>query len=104
MSGAAHVTQAESVILGALWRCGPLTPAGLQAEVKRLQPWADTTVKTLLARLIHKRIVRAERIDGVVRYRPLIEREAYVDAEVAALVDRLFEGDRKALAAYLARR
>ena len=101
MTGAVHVTQAESVILGALWRRGPLTPARLQTEVKAVQPWAGTTIKTLLARLIHKRIVRSERHDGVIRYRPLVERAAYVDAEVQALLDRLFEGDRAALIAFL---
>ncbi len=95
-----HVTQAESVVLGALWRLGPLPPARLQAEVKAVQPWADTTIKTLLARLIHKRIVKSERHEGVIRYRPLIERTAYVDAEVQELLDRLFDGDRAELIAH----
>jgi predicted transcriptional regulator len=101
MSRAAHVTQAESVILGALWRHGGLPPARLYAEVRAMQPWAETTIKTLLARLIHKRIVRAERTGGVVRYAPMIERDDYVEAEVADLVARLFNGDRRALVAYL---
>ena len=101
MTGPWHITQAESVVLGALWRHGPLTPAGLQAEVKAAQPWASATIKTLLARLIHKRIVRSERHDGVVRYRPLIEREAFVEAEVQALLDRLFDGDPAPLVALL---
>jgi len=101
VKGAVHITEAESVILAALWRLGPLPPARLQAEVKAVQPWAGTTIKTLLARLIHKRIVRSERHDGVIRYRPLIERAAYVEAEVQALLDRLFDGDRAALIALL---
>lgn len=103
MTGPIHITRAESVVLGALWRCGPLTPARLQEEVKAVQPWADTTIKTLLARLIHKQIVRAERHDRAVSYRPLIERGAYVEAEVQDLVDRLFDGDPGALAAFLKR-
>jgi len=103
MTGPVHITPAESVILGALWRHGALTPARLQEEVKAVQPWAETTIKTLLARLIHKRIVRSERRDGAIRYRPLIERGAYVESEVNALVDRLFDGDRGALARFLER-
>jgi predicted transcriptional regulator len=101
VTGPWHITQAESVVLGALWRHGPLTPARLQSEVKAVQPWAGATIKTLLARLIHKRIVRSERHDGVIRYRPLVEREAYVEAEVRALLDRLFDGDPAALVALL---
>jgi predicted transcriptional regulator len=95
------VTEAESVVLGPLWRLGPLTPARLMQEVKAVQPWADTTIKTLLARLARKRVVAAERTEGVVRYRALIARDVYVEAEVQALAERLFDGDRAALLAWL---
>jgi predicted transcriptional regulator len=97
----AHITAAEAVVLGPLWRCGPLTPSRLLAEVKTVQPWADTTIKTLLARLIQKKVVRSERQDGVVRYWPLVERQSYVDSEIRALVGRLFDGDEVALLALL---
>ena len=96
-----HVTEAEAVVLGPLWRLGPLTPARLMQEVKAVQPWADTTIKTLLARLARKKAVAAERLEGAVRYRALIAREAYVEAEVRALTERLFGGDEVALAAWL---
>lgn len=99
-----HVTEAESVVLGPLWRLGPLTPARLMAEVKVVQPWADTTIKTLLARLARKALVRAERMEGAVRYRPLISRDAYVEAEIRTLVARLFDGDEAALIAFLTAR
>ena len=69
-----------------------------------VQPWADTTIKTLLARLIGKTLVKSERHQGVVRYRPLVERASYVEAEVRALVDRLFEGDEARLLAFLVER
>lgn len=96
-----HVTEAESVVLGPLWRLGPLTPARLIAEVKQVQPWADTTIKTLLARLSAKKAVEADRLGGAVRYRPLVSRDAFVAAEVEALVNRLFEGDAGALRRFL---
>jgi len=96
-----HITEAESVVLGALWRLGPLTPARLMQEVKQVQPWADTTIKTLLARLARKAAVAAERTSGVLRYRALIERDAYVEAEVRALAERLFDGNEAALLAWL---
>lgn len=96
-----HITEAESVVLSPLWRLGPLTPARLMQEVKQVQPWADTTIKTLLARLARKSAVRAERIEGVLRYRALIARDDYVQAEVLALAERLFDGDEGALLAWL---
>jgi predicted transcriptional regulator len=71
------------------------------AEVKQVQPWADTTIKTLLGRLIQKHAVRSEKVDGVVRYWPLLERADYVKGEVQGLLDRLFDGRREALVAFL---
>jgi BlaI family penicillinase repressor len=95
------VTEAEAVVLGPLWRLGPLTPARLIAEVKLVQPWADTTIKTLLARLVRKAAVTADRANGPVRYRPMIARDDFVAAEVRILVERLFDGDEEALIAFL---
>ena len=40
------------------------------------------------------------REEGLLRYRPLIDREAYLAVEVRALADRLFAGDLSALAAF----
>jgi predicted transcriptional regulator len=96
-----HVTDAESEILGALWRHGPLTPARLVETVKSRRAWGDATIKTLLGRLMQKQAIRSQREDGRLLYHPLISRDAYVAGEVTALINRLFEGDPKRLAVYL---
>jgi BlaI family penicillinase repressor len=99
-----HVTPAESEVLAALWRRGPLSWADLIDEVKAAQAWGDATIKTLLGRLMRKGAIRSEKIDGRQRYRPLIDRKAWVDNEIQALADRLFGGDVAALAFHLADR
>ncbi|QTC91629.1 BlaI/MecI/CopY family transcriptional regulator [Brevundimonas goettingensis] len=91
------VTEAESEVLAALWRKGPLSFASLIDEVKSVQPWGDATIKTLLNRLMHKGAVQSVREDGRQRYHARIDRRTYVDGEVQALADRLFAGDRAAL-------
>jgi BlaI family penicillinase repressor len=96
-----HVTEAESEVLRALWRHGPLTPVRLIEAVKSRRDWGDATIKTLLGRLMQKKAIRSERDDGRLLYHPLIERRTYVDGEVEALVDRLFDGDPKKLAEHL---
>jgi BlaI family penicillinase repressor len=102
VTDAIHVTEAEGEVLAALWRCGPLTPPKLMREVKARRAWTDSTIKTLLSRLIHKKAVASERDDGRLQYRALLARETYVEGEVRALVDRLFEGDVGRLIALLA--
>jgi BlaI family transcriptional regulator, penicillinase repressor len=101
---AIHITEAESVILEVLWRLGPLPPVKLIAEVKAVRPWGGATIKTLLGRLMHKKAVKSVREEGMLRYRVLIERSAYIDGEVGALVNRLFGGDEARLIALLSER
>jgi len=98
---AIHVTEAESAVMEALWRCGPLPPTRLLAEVRAARPWGEATVKTLLGRLMQKKAVRSVREDGMVRYHAQIDRPAYVEAEVRALTFRLFDGDVAALTKFV---
>lgn len=70
--------------------------------MKEANPWADATIKTLLHRLMQKGAVRSQKEDGRQRYHAVLTRQAYVDGEIAALVDRLFDGRREALSAWLA--
>lgn len=104
MSEAIHVTEAESELLEALWRCGPLPPTALFEEVGRRRAWGTATIKTLLARLIHRGAIRAERREGRLAYHPTIAREAFVEREVDDLIRRLFDGDPAKLLQFLERR
>ncbi len=85
----------------ALWKCGPLSFASLIEEVRRDHAWADATIKTLLHRLMQKGAIKSVRDDGRQLYHPQIGREAYIEGEVAQIVQRLFGGDPSALAAFL---
>lgn len=86
------ISDAESVVMEALWRREPLTSEEIFAEVAPARSWTATTVKTLLSRLVAKGAISAERDGRRFSYRPLITREAYVSAESQDLLDRLFGG------------
>ncbi|WP_312820968.1 BlaI/MecI/CopY family transcriptional regulator [Brevundimonas sp.] len=95
------VTEAESELLAALWRRGPLPAKRLIEEVRSTQDWGDATIKTLLGRLMRKGAILSERVDDRQQYRALISRNDYVRAEISSLARRLFGGDQKALIAAL---
>jgi predicted transcriptional regulator len=97
-----HVTEAESEVLAALWRHGPLSPARLVETVKARRDWGEATIKTLLGRLMQKQAIRSQRDDGRLLYHPLVTRESYVAAEIQALADRLFEGNPARLVDFIA--
>ena len=99
-----HITAAESQIMDALWRRGPLTADELIDDPGKPQGWGGATVKTLVNRLLKKQALKSERIDGRVRYAPLLAREEYVQDESQGLLDRLFEGSLTPLVAHFAQR
>ena len=96
-----RVTDAESVVLAALWRDGPLTFADLIAAVKARSDWGEATIKTLLHRLMQKGAVRSEKAEGRQRYQAVLDRQTFLNDEVDDLVGRRFGGDRDALRRFL---
>jgi BlaI family penicillinase repressor len=86
------ISTAESVVMGALWAREPLSAEDIAAEIAEGQGWSDATVKTLINRLLNKGAVGAERDGRRYLYRPVLARDAYVEAESQGLLDRLFEG------------
>jgi BlaI family penicillinase repressor len=71
---AMRVTTAESQVMEALWRAGPLTSDEIVAEVGARQAWGEATVKTLINRLLKKRAIASGREDGRHRYSALLQR------------------------------
>lgn len=97
-----RISPAESQIMAALWQDGPMSADELVRKVGEPQEWGEATVKTLINRLLKKKALKSERIDGRTRYRPLVSREAYVTSESQGLLDRLFSGQVAPLVAHFA--
>ena len=96
------LTEAEAKILDVLWE----TPNRTMMEITRaLAPdtaWSKHTVTTLLKRMVDKGTVLMDAAGSVRRYRPAVEREAFLRLETRELLERLFEGKAALLAQYLA--
>lgn len=96
------ISAAESQVMEALWRNGPLTPDQIIFQVGPANGWAEGTVRTLITRLLHKKALAGKRKDGAYIYSPLISRADYVQAESQGLLDRLFGGQVAPLVAHFA--
>src|SRR5580704_11733254 len=88
-----RISDAESRIMDALWRRGPLVVEDIVAETAPAQGWSDATVKALMGRLLKKQALESFREGGRSRYRPLVARETYVAAESQGFLDRMFGGE-----------
>lgn len=96
------VSEAESVVMEALWAHSPLAAEDVIAAVAG-QGWQEATVKTLLNRLLKKGAVRAERDGRRYLYWPVLKREAWVLEESEGLLERVFGGRVAPLVAHFSR-
>lgn len=87
-----RISSAESLVMEALWSRSPMAAEEVVAEVAAAQGWSEATVKTLLNRLLKKKAIAAVKDGRRYLYRPLTQRQAYVQAESQGLLDRLFDG------------
>jgi BlaI family penicillinase repressor len=86
------ITVAESLVMKLLWARSPRRSEELIAELGPSENWSETTVRTLLARLVKKGAVAAEPEGRRFLYRPLISQADYLHAESKGLIERLFQG------------
>jgi len=101
-----RISQAEAQVMEAVWAAGApgLAAGDLLAAVGPANGWRETTVRTLVHRLIRKGALSASRGEGGgAVYAAQLSREAWVGEETRGLVDRLFGGQVAALVAHLAR-
>ena len=91
MKTTASVSEAESRVLEVLWRDGPSTSDRVIAALAH-ENWEGSTIKTLLARLVRKRAVRARKEGPRYLYSPVLTREQWVTHESEGFLGRIFGG------------
>ncbi|MGK6321071.1 BlaI/MecI/CopY family transcriptional regulator [Sphingomonas sp. DT-204] len=99
---AERISDAEHAVMEVLWDESPLTAQDVAERVAPLRGWSANTVKTLLGRLLAKKVVGHEEVGRRYLYRPLVERGDYVAGESRRLIDRLFGGKLTPLVAHMA--
>jgi BlaI family penicillinase repressor len=99
-----RIGEAEYAVMEVLWDDAPLTAAQVAERVPPARAWSIRTVKTMLARLLAKGVLRHEEEGRRYLYRPAIARADYVAQESGRLIDRMFGGRVTPLVAHLAER
>ena len=98
---AERISEAEHAVMEVLWDQSPLTAQEVSERIPEDRGWSGNTVKTLLGRLLAKNAIAHEEDGRRYRYRPLVERDAYLTGESKRLMDRLFGGKLTPLVAHL---
>ena len=101
---ATSITDAESVVMEVLWRHStPVPTETVVAALEGEQRWQEATIKTLLNRLLKKKVIRAQKDGRRFLYSPVIMRDQWVLNVSKGLLDRLFAGRVAPLAAHFSR-
>jgi predicted transcriptional regulator len=85
------IGDAESRVLAVLWREGPATSERVIAALAQ-EHWQVSAIKTLLARLVKKRALRAKKVGRRFIYSAALTRQQWVTSESEGLLSRVFDG------------
>jgi BlaI family penicillinase repressor len=98
------ITGSEWTVMEALWKASPQTALEVSKEVREETGWAVNTVRTLLARLLEKGVVKSRKnSSGVAAFEPLLEREVFVKRESESFLKRVFQGAANSLVLHFVR-
>jgi BlaI family transcriptional regulator, penicillinase repressor len=103
MKSTVSISEAESVVLAVLWRQGTVTAEAVVAALADQRDWQESTIKTLLNRLLKKGAVHAKKDGRRYVYSPAITREQWLSTESEGLLDRLFGGRIAPLVAHFSK-
>jgi predicted transcriptional regulator len=92
MKDSISISEAESVVMQVLWRMSPIATEDIIAALEHRDKWQESTVKTLLNRLLKKGAIHARKDGRRYLYSPVLKREQWLSSESTGLLDRLFGG------------
>ncbi len=98
------ISNSELVIMKELWREAPLTTPELTARVRQVCDWDESTVKTLLSRMVDKGMIRQDGRKRFYRYSPLVSREHYREAAGERLAEQAFDSNHAELVSFFVKK
>ena len=98
------ISDAEWTVMKELWRTHPQTAGQIGEALAGKTTWGQTTIKTLITRLVAKQALGFVKQGREYLYSPLVSEEACVRAESSSFLRRVFDGAlTPMLAAFLER-
>ena len=99
-----NITEAEWKIMHVLWELSPLSLKEIIEELKKEKAWSNTTVRTLIVRLMEKGFIDADKTTSTFKYYPLVQKEECQIKEAKNLINTVFEGSMGMLVTAFANR
>ena len=87
-----ELTEAEWSIIKAVWENEPCAAPTIQEKLHKQTEWAYSTVRTLMDRMVAKRLLTAEKIRNLTLYRSAITRAEAQKGELLYALKNAFNG------------
>jgi len=87
-----RLTEAEWKVMTAMWERHPASVRDVLERVEADTGWAYGTVKTIMNRLVEKRVLTMRLRANTNLYEPLISRQEARRAEIRSVAERAFDG------------
>ncbi|MDP6443314.1 MAG: BlaI/MecI/CopY family transcriptional regulator [Pirellulaceae bacterium] len=98
MSGLPRISEAEWLVMEAIWAADrPLLAAEVVEQLEEATKWSHRTVRTLLNRLVKKKVLTYRADGNRYLYSAKRPRQDYVQEESSSFLDRVFAGDADSL-------
>ena len=97
------VTLAELKVLEILWKSSPQSSSQIIDKLKDIESWHNQTVKTLLSRLVSKKIISYKQEGNRYLYFPLLKKQDYQKATSYGFIKRIFGGRISPMVAYFSK-
>ncbi|MBI2948865.1 MAG: BlaI/MecI/CopY family transcriptional regulator [Verrucomicrobia bacterium] len=86
------ISQAEWEVMTVAWKKSPVAASEIVGQLAPKNNWHPRTIRTLLARLVGKRALRAARDGKRYLYEPKVTMEECVQHESRSFLERVFGG------------
>lgn len=91
------VSEAEWEVMNVLWKKAPQTANEVMSSLQEQKDWKPKTVRTLLDRLVKKKVIGVNREQKVYTFFPLYSQDDCQHAEAQSFIKRIYGGTIKSM-------
>lgn len=86
------ISDAEWEVMKVIWKKAPITSNEIVRELKPLMNWQDSTIYTLISRLVNKKIISIKKGSSPYLCYPLISQQEYRKKARVSFLKRVYDG------------
>ncbi|WP_411170007.1 BlaI/MecI/CopY family transcriptional regulator [Clostridium sp. MB05] len=92
MSKLPRISDAEWEVMKIIWRLEEVTSSEVIDNLKDKQNWKNTTIKSLISRLLNKEAIGFKKLGKEYFYFPLVSEEECIKEEMKSFLNKVFNG------------